>query len=134
MVRERLTRRSVLAAAGVAAASVAGCTGEGSCRAVVDGTETVEPNTFELYEIEAEAGQRLYVMFRRLDGPQIHLSVYDPREEPLMAVAGVERIERVFDIDEAGLYSVVARSESTMDRSRWEATLAVYCGWCAAVF
>lgn len=134
MVHERLTRRSLLAAASGVTASVAGCTGEGTCRTVVDGAENVEPNTFELYEIEAEAGQRLYVLFRRLDGPQIELSVFNPREERLASVRRLDQLERVFDIDEAGLYSVVARNESATDSSQLEATLAVYHGWCADVF
>jgi len=133
MVRHRCSRRSLLAAA-VGATSLAGCIQEGSCRTVYEGTAEVRREGMEIYDADAEAGQRLYVRLRRVDGPRASLSVFDPSEEPLVNRENVDRFERVFEISEPGTYAVVTRNESSGDIGRWETTVAVYRGWCSDVY
>lgn len=135
MVRHPISRRSLLTTAGAGVASLAGCatTGEESCRTVFEGVETVRWDSMQIYDVDAAAGQRLYVRLRRLDGPQPILSVFDPAEEPLVT-AQVDRFERVIEIPKSGTYAVVTRNDSTASRGRWETTVAVYRGWCSDVF
>lgn len=134
MVRKTISRRSVVAAAVSVTASVAGCTGKESCRTIFDGTERVETNSWRRYEVDAEAGERLYIELRRLSGPRPILIVLDPAEEPLVELSRVERLERVVDITETGLYTVVTRNGSTASSGRWKTTVAAYRGWCSDVF
>lgn len=133
MVRNRCSRRSLLAAT-VGATSLAGCIEEGSCRTVYEGVAEVRRNGMEIYDADAEAGQRLYVRFRRVDGPRASLSVFDPSEEALVNREHVDRFERVIELSETGLYAVVTRNESAADIGRWETTVAVYRGWCSDIY
>ncbi|MEA1930522.1 MAG: hypothetical protein U9O06_03120 [Euryarchaeota archaeon] len=133
MVRNRCSRRSLLAAA-VGATSLAGCLQEGSCRTVHEGTAEVRRKGMEVYDADAEAGQRLYVRFRRVDGPRASLSVFDPSEEPLVNRENVDRFEEVIELTETGQYAVVTRNESSGDIGRWETTVAIYRGWCSDVY
>lgn len=135
MVRETVSRRSLLAAIGAGTtASVAGCTGSGSCRTITEGIETVERGGMRVYDVDAVADQRLYLNLQRRSGPQANLTVFDPAEEPILQLEDVDRLERVLEITEAGTYVVVTRNESTTTRAKWETTVAVYRGWCADVF
>jgi len=133
MVRDRCSRRSLLVGA-VGATSLAGCIQEGSCRTVYEGTAEVRREGMEIYDADAEAGQRLYVRFRRVDGPRASLSVFDPNERPLVTRQHVDRFQQVIDISESGTYAVVTRNESSGDTGRWETTVAVYRGWCSDVY
>ena len=133
MVRTRCFRRSLLAAA-VGATSLAGCVDEGSCRTVYEGTAEVRRKGIEVYDANAEAGQRLYVRFRRVDGPRATISVFDPNEEVLVSRENVDRLERVIELTETGLYAVVTRNDSSGDVGRWETTVAIYRGWCSDVY
>ena len=132
MVREKCSRRSLLAAVGTA--SLAGCVGEGSCRTVFEGTAEVRRKGMAIYDADAEAGQRLYVRLQRADGPRATVSVFDPAEEVLLSRRNVDRFERVFEITDPGTYAVVTRNESSTSRGQWETTVAVYRGWCADVY
>jgi len=134
MVRETCSRRSLLAATAVGAATLAGCVDEGSCRTVFEGTAEVRREGMEIYDADAEAGQRLYVRLRRVDGPRATVSVFDPAEEVLLSRRNVDRLEEVFEITEPGTYAVVTRNDSSAGRGQWETTVAVYRGWCADVY
>jgi len=136
MVRDPLSRRSLLAATVAGVTSLSGCTatGEGSCRTVFEGVETVRWDSMQIYDVEVEAGQRLYLRVRRLDGPQPIITVFDPAEETLLTAQDVDQFERVIEITESGPYAVVTRNDSTASRGRWETTVAVYRGWCSDVF
>lgn len=134
MVRKMVSRRSVVAAAVGATVSVAGCTGQGSCRTIFDGTERVETNSWRRYEVDADVGERLYVELRRLSGPRPILIVLDPAEEPLVERSRVGQLERLVDITEKGVYTVVTRNDSTASSGRWKTTVAAYRGWCSDVF
>jgi len=136
MVRHPISRRSLLATTAAGVAGLAGCTsaGEGDCRTAFDGIATVDISSMEIYDIEAAAGQRLYLNFRRLDGPRASLSVFGPNEESLLRLQNVDRLERVFEVSEPGTYSVVTRNETTDGSGRWETTVTVYRGWCGDVF
>lgn len=133
MDRHRCSRRSLLAAT-VGATSLAGCIQEGSCRTVFEGTAEVRRKGMEIYDADAEAGQRLYVRLRRVDGPRASLSVFGPNEEALVNRQQVDRLERVIEISEPGTYAVVTRNESSEGTGRWETTVAVYRGWCSDVY
>lgn len=134
MDRDSCSRRSLLAATAAGAASLAGCVSEGSCRTVFEGTAEVRREGMEIYDADAEPGQRLYVRFRRDDGPRASVSVFDPAEELLLNRRNVDRLEEVFEITEPGTYAVVTRNESSAGRGRWETTVAIYRGWCADVY
>lgn len=134
MVRQSVSRRAVVAAAAGLPAALAGCLDDGSCRTVVDGIETVGRNGIRVYDVEAKAGQRLYVGLRRHEGPRASLAVFDPDEEPLIELAEVDRTERRFEINRSGVYSVVTQNNSTTDAGQWATTIVVYRGWCADVF
>ncbi|MFW6321845.1 MAG: hypothetical protein ACOC0Z_08325 [Halohasta sp.] len=134
MGRDSCSRRSLLAATAVGAATLAGCVDEGRCRTVFDGTAKVPREEVEIYDADAEAGQRLYVRFRRIEGPRASLSVFDPNEETLLSRRDVDRLEEVFEISEPGTYPVVTRNESSSGRGRWETTVVVYRGWCSDVY
>ena len=88
----------------------------------------------EIYDADVEAGQRLYVRLRRVEGPRASVSVFDPSEEVLLSRRNVDRLERVFEITEPGTYAVVTRNESSGDVGRWETTVAVYRGWCSEIY
>ncbi len=132
MGRELVSRRAALTAvAGLSA--VAGCL-DGDCRTVVDRTVTVERSGFRVFDADAEAGQRLYVRLRRIEGPSARLFVFDPDEEPLLELEDVERIERIFELTDDGSYSVVTENDSSTDVGEWLTTVTVYRGWCSDVF
>lgn len=136
MVRHSISRRALLATTAAGVVGLAGCTssGDGSCRTAFDGVAAVDSRNIEIYTIEATAGQRLYLGFRRREGPRARVGVYDPDEELLLGLEDVARLERVFEISEPGTYTVVTRNESTEGIGRWETTVAVYRGWCGEVF
>ncbi len=133
MVRELVSRRAVVASTGLSVA-LAGCLADGSCETVVDETETVERNGIRVYDADATAGQRLYVRLRRIEGPPARVSVFDPAEEPLLERQDVDRIERIVEIADAGVHSVVTQNNSSSDTGRWLTTVAVYQGWCSDIF
>lgn len=133
MGRELVSRRAAIAAIGGLPA-VAGCLAESDCRTVIDRTETVDRNDLRVYDADAEAGHRLYVRLRRIEGPTARLFVFDPAEEPLLELQDVDRIERIFEITEGGTYTVVTENDSRSDIGRWLTTVAVYRGWCSDVF
>ena len=133
MGREWVSRRTALAAvAGLS--TVGGCLDNRHCETVVDDTETVERNGFQIYNAEAEPGQRLYIRLQRLEGPPARLSVFDPSETPLIERHGVDRLERTIDITDAGQYSVLTENDSSTDTAQWLTTVTVYQGWCSDVF
>ena len=135
MVRKKLSRRSLLAATSAATATaLAGCTGEGSCRTIVSGAERVTGGSMRIYDVEAEAGQRLYIRFRRRSGPRAVLTVFDPDEERILGLEDVEELERTIDLTKTGTYAVVMRNDETATDGQWELTAAVYRGWCQDVF
>jgi len=134
MVRERCSRRSLLAATAAGATGLAGCLTEGSCRTVFEGTAEVRREGMEIYDAAAEAGQRLYVRLQRVDGPRATVSVFDPSEAVLVSRTNVDRLEEVIEITEPGTYAVVTRNDSSTNNGRWETTVAVYRGWCADVY
>jgi hypothetical protein len=123
-----------MAAAVSLTAGVAGCTGEGSCRTVFDGTERVETNSWRRYEVDTKVGERLYIELRRLSGPRPTLIVLDPDKEPLVELSRVGQLERIVEITETGRYTVVIRNDSTASSGRWKTTVAAYRGWCSDVF
>jgi len=133
MVRELVSRRTLITATAGLSAAAAGCLSDGTCETVVDQTETVERNGVRIYDAEAQAGQRLYVRLNRYEGPAVRLTVFDPAEEPVVELQDVERLERVVDITNAGRYSVVIENDST-DVGQWLLTVVVYRGWCPDVF
>ena len=133
MGREVVSRRTALGVvAGLSA--VAGCLSEDDCQTVVDRTVSVERSGHRVYDVDAEAGQRLYVRLRRSEGPSARLHVFDPNEEPLLELQDVDRIERIFEITDGGSYSVVTENDSSTDIGQWLTTVAVYRGWCSDVF
>ena len=134
MVRQQLSRRSVLTTAAAVPAALAGCLQEGHCETVIDRTERVDRNSIRVYDTAAEAGHRLYIRFERIDGPAARLSVFDPTETPILQLQGVDRLERRLDITDPGRYSVVVGNDSTADHARWRMTVVVYQGWCPDVF
>jgi len=134
MVRELVSRRALMTAAASLSVGAAGCLSDSSCETVIDTTETVERNALRVYDAEADAGQRLYVRLRRIEGPPARLRVFDPTEAPLVELRDIERIERTFEITEAGSYSVVTENNSSTDAGQWLTTVAVYRGWCPDVF
>lgn len=133
MGRKLVSRRAALAAvAGLSA--VSGCLDDRSCRTIVDQTESVERSDLRVYDADAEPGQRLYVRLRRIEGPPAQLGVFDPHEEPLIELRDVDRIERIVEIDDEGVYSVVTANDSSSEIGQWQTTIAVYRGWCPDVF
>lgn len=134
MVRELVSRRTVMTATASLSVGVAGCLSDGSCETVVDATESVERSGLRVYDAEAEPGQRLYIRLRRIEGPSPRLRVFDPAEEPLIELRDVDRFERIVDIDDAGVYSVVTENDSSTEIGQWLTTVAVYRGWCPDVF
>ena len=134
MVRETFSRRSLLAGVAATTASVAGCTGEGSCRPVFDGIERVDGSEMRIYDVEIAVDERLYLSCRWLEGIRPTLTVFDPDEEPLWTVERIERVERIVENSRSGIYSVVAYNDSTANSGQWEMTVAAYRGWCSDVF
>ena len=134
MVRELVSRRTVVATTVGLPVALAGCLSDGSCETVVDETETIERSDIQIYDVDAEAGQRLYLRLHRIEGPRARLAVFDPDEEPLVELRDVERIERTVDLTDTGRYSVVTENNSRTDAGRWLTTLVVYRGWCSDVF
>ncbi len=131
------SRRSLIRAVGsLSVAGLAGCTARGdrACRVGYDGLDAVSAAEQRQYSVTLAAGERLYLRVRRRQGSRPTATVFTPTDEPLFEAGRIERLERVFDIEEPGSYTVLIQNTSTASDAQWETTVAAYRGWCSEVF
>ncbi len=131
------SRRSLIRVVGsLSVAGLAGCTARGdrACRVSYAGIDTVRAAEQQRYSVAANTGERLYLWVRRQQGSRPTVTVLTPTDEPLFEAGRIERLERVFDIEEPGSYTVLIQNTSTASGAQWETTVAAYRGWCSEVF